>query len=1695
MKLLLVVVCLTIWCSTSDGTSEPKPEPDYLITVPGWMTYPSTEKACVVFNHLKGKLHLKLEIIVHEPYHVYLLAEDNIDGPDHDHCYTFQVPKFGEAIGTPHFRVLAEAENLNINQTRSISVHKMGSITMIQTDKNIYKPGQTVNIRIVNLEKNLHALDTKIPVVKIKCSGECETEFSGDCEIEFSGDCELEFSEDCEVEFSGDCELEFSGDCELQFSGYCELEFSGECEQKLQDNWNQNTKYKDVKRNIIAQWQDVSPVKGIIDLSFHLADEVPLGEYKIVMPNQHYQTFTVAEYELKRFEVLINAPEMVESKDDLFKVEVCGRYTHGKPVQGLLNIYVCDGNFNPLINVDHGTNPACQQFLNILTDRKGCFTKEIDLHFFNLTVNYVNTLTISSSLKEHVLGVEEKAEKKLHVGTIQMVFFKDTEYFYRKGINYTGTVSVVGRDKQPKAKETVYLTVDNYYDNTNISVVTDENGLARFTLDTSKWTDRVSVTGTFHLESFAKSEYKWLSPFYSGSNSFIKLDKTKRKWNCDTKESVAVEYFIETNDLHNGSDHLDIFYMVVSKGSILHFAKHKLDIAGHPDGENLKGSFNAQLDIRPDMFPEAVIIVFTILRGGAIPADRGRYIIPSCFKNKVKLQYSEKEVQPRGKVNLDITAESGSMCSVRSVDKGLLLIKPNEKFSDNIPDEESYDRREMFFLHRLYWRQTTEDEPERTQCSKLYRPFSVEADVGHLFQFSLLKIFTNSKIYKPADCPDLDFAVRSSGGQTQDKKDKHPASHSPTRPKARKPVTRKDFPETWLFDLVSLGEDGHEQLHLTAPDSITGWVTDAFCLSQSGYAEVQNVEITTFKPYYVDMILPESVVQGEMFPLTVLVFNYLSTPMVVTLVPLFILNHCLILSVSLIKVEATLSECTDFTAVDTNKERVHCIGVDQSTIFTWNVTATKIGKIKLKVSSGALKIEGECSSSHIDQTQIHVEDAIEKTIKVKPTGVKEEKTHNYVLCPKDGSLRQDVELHVPDNVVAGSEHADIYVMGDMLNNAILNVENICDLPDGCGEQNMANFISSVHLFVYLKDTKQLTPEIERYQKHIKFQNEDGSYSYFPDDDANVWVTSFVIKSLSHARGNIFVDESKIQRAVEWLSTVQDTEGCFHRHENYYNKYSEDNDDEEEVKKAQKLQVTAYAAIALLEDKDTLKGKTAEKALSCLKKEALKVNCTFTKALTVYALTLSGDTALRQQLLDDMEKHAIDEGKTKHWEVKAELSRSIEVNAYMLLTLLSGEDASKHLEEATQVMNWIISRQNSYGSFFSSQDTAVGLQALVKYAKRTFSGTGDVSVTVRSISGFQKQFLVDKNHALRLQKASLPDIPGEYTVTAIGNGCAYMQAHLVYHIPVVKADTYFSLSVSTRPAVCTYQTTTSFEVFVEISYTGKRVSSNMAIIEVELLSGFVSNKNSVIELIKHPHVKRTENNEDKLVIYLDEVKHEKMSISFNVIEEIHVENRQPATVLAYDYYEPSEEVMRLGAQSVSVSINMKLLLVVVCLTIWCSTSDGTSEPKPEPDYLITVPGWMTYPSTEKACVVFNHLKGKLHLKLEIIVHEPYHVYLLAEDNIDGPDHDHCYTFQVPKFAEAIGTTHFRVLAESENLNINQTRSISVNRMGSITMIQTDKNIYKPGQTVNIRIVNLEKNLHVLDTKIPVVKIKQHFGGLN
>uniref|UniRef100_A0A8C5WH76 Alpha-macroglobulin receptor-binding domain-containing protein n=1 Tax=Leptobrachium leishanense TaxID=445787 RepID=A0A8C5WH76_9ANUR len=242
------------------------------------------------------------------------------------------------------------------------------------------------------------------------------------------------------------------------------------------------------------------------------------------------------------------------------------------------------------------------------------------------------------------------------------------------------------------------------------------------------------------------------------------------------------------------------------------------------------------------------------------------------------------------------------------------------------------------------------------------------------------------------------------------------------------------------------------------------------------------------------------------------------------------------------------------------------------------------------------------------------------------------------------------------------------------------------------------------------------------------------------------------------------------------------------------------------------------------------------------------------------------------------------------------SAEVELTAYMLMTSLSGPE--KDLGRASEMVNWLSRQQNPYGGFSSTTDTVVALQSLAKYAEATFSDARDVTVTVRSQTGVQ-EFHVDKTNRLLLQKASLPDIPGDYTLTASGSGCVYVQTVLRYNVPPPRSDAAFAVRVEVKPDQC------PGESVKKLQYTGSRAQSNMAIVEVKLLSGFIPVKSSVRELEKNKVIQRSDISMDMVTLYLNELKHESVHLPFMVEQDIEVKNLKPATVKVYDYYETEQ----------------------------------------------------------------------------------------------------------------------------------------------------------------------------------------------
>ena len=58
-----------------------------------------------------------------------------------------------------------------------------------------------------------------------------------------------------------------------------------------------------------------------------------------------------------------------------------------------------------------------------------------------------------------------------------------------------------------------------------------------------------------------------------------------------------------------------------------------------------------------------------------------------------------------------------------------------------------------------------------------------------------------------------------------------PGSHSELMKESKKHVVRSHFPETWLFQLNPVDNNGKLVVKLKAPDTLTSWTGEAVCMS------------------------------------------------------------------------------------------------------------------------------------------------------------------------------------------------------------------------------------------------------------------------------------------------------------------------------------------------------------------------------------------------------------------------------------------------------------------------------------------------------------------------------------------------------------------------------------------------------------------------------------------------------------------------------------------------------------------------------------------------------------------------------------------------------------------------------------------------------------------------------------------------
>ncbi|XP_032761474.1 alpha-1-macroglobulin [Rattus rattus] len=1461
-----------------DAATAATAKPRYVVLVPSELYAGIPEKVCVHLNHLNETVTLNVTL-EYGVQHSNLLLDQAVD-KDSSYCSSFTISRL--LLPSAFIAVEIKGPTHHFIKRKSMSITKAESPVFVQTDKPIYKPGQTVKFRVVSVDISFRPVNETFPVVYIE----------------------------------------------------------------------------NPKRNRIFQWQNVDLPGGLYQLSFPLSVEPALGIYKVVVQKDSGKkiehSFEVKEYVLPKFEVQVKMPKTMAFLEEELVVTACGLYTYGKPVPGLVTMKVCRKYTQSYSNC-HGqhSKSICEEFSK-QADEKGCFRQVVKTKVFQpRQKGYDMKIEVEAKIKEDGTGTELTGTGSCEIAnTLSKLKFTKVNKFYRPGLPFFGQVLLVDEKDQPIPNKNLTVQVNSV--RSQFTFTTDEHGLANILIDTTNFTFSFMGIRVIYKQNNICFDNWWVDEYhtqadhsaariFSPSRSYIQLELVLGTLTCGQTQEIRIHYLLNEDALKDEKD-LTFYYVIKARGSIFNSGSHVLSL----EQGKVKGVVSFPIQVEPGMAPVAKLIVYTILPNEELIADVQKFDIEKCFANTVNLSFPSAQSLPASDTHLTVKATPLSLCALTAVDQSVLLLKPEAKLSPQSIYNLLPRKAEQGAYLGPPWYEGSENcinVEDITHNGIVYTPKQDlnDNDAYSVFQSIGLNIFTNTRVHKPRYCPmyraylPLPYvgepqalamaAIPGAGMASSNIRTGSMmmmgASEVPQEAEVRETV-RKYFPETWIWDMVPLDLSGDGELPVKVPDTITEWKASAFCLSgPTGLGLSSAISHKVFQPFFLELTLPHSVVRGEAFILKATVLNYMP--------------HC-------IRIRVSLEMSPHFLAVPVgNHEDSHCICGNERKTVSWAVTPKSLGEVNFTATAEALQSPELCGNKVAEVPALVQKDTVVKPVIVEPEGIEKEQTYNTLLCPQNAELQENWTLDLPANVVEGSARATQSVLGDILGSAMQNLQNLLQMPYGCGEQNMVLFVPNIYVLEYLNETQQLTEAIKSkaisyliggYQRQLNYQHSDGSYSTFGDrgmrhSQGNTWLTAFVLKAFAQAQSYIYIEKTHITNAFNWLSMKQRENGCFQQSGSLLNNAMKGGVDDE-------VTLSAYITIALLEMPLPVTHSVVRNALFCLEMAWASISNSqeshvYTKALLAYAFALAGNRAKRSEVLESLNKDAVNEEESVHWQRPKNVegnvremrsfsykprapSAEVELTAYVLLAYLTSASSrptrdlsSSDLTTASKIVKWIIKQQNSHGGFSSTQDTVVALQALSKYGAATFTKSNkEVSVTIKSSGTISRTLHVNNGNRLLLQEVRLADLPGNYRTKVSGSGCVYLQTSLKYNILPEAGEAPFTLKVNTLPLnFDKAEHHRKFQIHINVSYIGERPNSNMVIVDVKMVSGFIPVKPSVKKLQDQSNIQRTEVNTNHVLIYIEKLTNQTMGFSFAVEQDIPVKNLKPAPVKVYDYYETDE----------------------------------------------------------------------------------------------------------------------------------------------------------------------------------------------
>jgi len=1234
-----------------------------------------------------------------------------------------------------------------------------------------------------------------------------------------------------------------------------------------------NDELKPLEENVVIEILDAKGIKifrneittdeyGMASLEMPLSGEPNLGVWKITAETENGKTqldVRVEEYVLPKYEVQIELPKQWFLVDETISGNIFAEYSFGKPVNGELEI-------------------TASRYVGEW-EEYAVFSKEIDgdTDFEIPAVGYVagtpasggmGNVILDITVRENATGYEEKTSILLTVAQtpLNIQIIPESSVF-KPGLPLNllfVTESPANEPLDARLNITItYLNADYKEEDTQQKEVDTVNGTALFELTPpdkaiAMIIEALELTPISSVQP-AQAE-KIITSSYSPSSNFIHLEQIS-----EGIPEIGQDIIFRVNSTTEAAN---FYYEIISRGNVVF--------------SDFTQSNTISFDVTPLMAPSSRLLVYQILPNSEVAADYLPFKVNAAYPHDVKVEFNDNEAAPGDETKINIETDGEARVGISIVDKSVFILAENRLNLQQVFDE----------LERLYM------QPQVELHEVTIYPSIVTSGAVDVFDDAGVAVLSNNNIPEGKE-----YNMKEQNGfwdglwrffdgvmvmEAQDVAGillPAPNINVKSADLAEVERVRQFFPETWLWEEITVDADGKISIPVTVPDTITTWMLHAVAISKDTGLGMAEDTLVAFQPFFIKVDLPYSAIRGEEFPVKVAVYNYLEQPQEV-----------------LVEIE----EEGWFELLDENAKTV-------------TIGANDIGGVEFMIRPKGLGI----NEFKITARSTEAADAVIKTLLVQPEGVPREFVENLVLSEDNTHI---LDTSIPEFAIADSGRVYIALTSSFLTQTIEGLEGLIQMPFGCGEQNMIVFAPDVYITKYLQESGQIKPEIMAkaeklmitgYQRELTYRRSDGSFSAFgqSDEEGSLWLTSFVLKSFAEARDLIYIDDTVLQEAADWLKSHQNSDGSFepigfvHHQEMLGGLKGKD-------------AMTAYTAIALMEYGEN---SSAAKAIEYLVGILDDMDDPYTLAITAYALELAGsdssDNAYRMLM-----ELAIEDENGLYWgggDVITDVidnediapghpmphnqSAVIETTAYATLALVEHGDAFN----ASQAAKWIVSQRNAYGGFGSTQDTVMALQALTQYSTGTRADV-DLTITIETSGSIIEKRITSENFDI-LQIIEVP-INDRVEITTEGKGEAVAQLVRRFNLPQAETGEDI-LKINVDYDTTEVEVNDLVTVSVELEFNPPRqMEAGMVIVDISVPTGFTPVTESIADVAeRETKIKRYEIAGRKVIFYIENMlPGDSLSFSFKVQAMFPVKAKG-VTSLVYSYYQPDIRGETLGEE--------------------------------------------------------------------------------------------------------------------------------------------------------------------------------------